>query len=146
MRHFEVVAKCGHVGRDYYYEGHFFLQSETASNAAQYVKTFPRVKKDHDDVILWVSEVEKDEYIAGVIAMKINPYFSCESKYQQKAVWDLIKEGIRSETEHQQKYRKSNRYYEERKTERKTNGKGIRNPYKYAKYNNVYNDYDPIGA
>lgn len=27
MKYFEVVAKCGHVGRDYYYEGHFFVQA-----------------------------------------------------------------------------------------------------------------------
>lgn len=52
MKYFEVVAKCGHVGRDYYYEGHFFVQAQNAKIAACKVKSQPRVKRDHEDAIL----------------------------------------------------------------------------------------------
>lgn len=145
MRYYEVVAKCGHVGRNYYYEGHFFLTSSSASSAAQYVKTFPRVKKDHEDAILWVNEINQDEYIAGCKAMKMNPYFACGSKHEQDAIWDLIQDGIRPETKRQILYREKCTRYDGNKQKEKRNNKGIRNPYKYAKYNYNY-EYDYLEA
>ena len=29
MKYYEVVAKCGHVGRNKYYEGHFFIIADS---------------------------------------------------------------------------------------------------------------------
>lgn len=68
-KYFEVAAKCGHVGRGYYYEGHFFVAARSASNAAQAIKSAPRVKHDHEDSILWTKEISHDEYVCGCIEL-----------------------------------------------------------------------------
>ena len=142
--YYEVVAKCGHVGRMYYYEGHFYIISNSKKEAAGKVKGFPRVKKDHDDVILGVYEVSESEYKVGLKEMQLNPYFKCTSRHEQNAVRELIQEHIFPETGAQLEYREKCDYYRDRK-----NGyskiKGIRNPYKYAKYNRV-SEKDDIWA
>ena len=143
MKYFEVVAKCGHVGRMYYYEGHFFVSGDSKKAAAGKVKTFPRVKKDHEDVILWVEEVTEVQYKEGLAQMESNPYFQCGSKHEQNAIVELIQDQIFPETEIQQSYREKSNYYQDRQQKRR--GKGIRNPYKYAKYNRVL-EFDYIGA
>ena len=99
MKYFEVVAKCGHVGRMYYYEGHFFVSGDSKKTAAGKVKTFPRVKKDHEDVILWVEEVTEVQYKEGLAQMESNPYFQCGSKHEQNAIVELIQDQIFPETE-----------------------------------------------
>ncbi len=138
---YEVIAKCGHVGRGYYYEGHFFVYGESKRDAAQKVKTFPRVKKDHNDVILNVYRITEEELIEGKNKQANNPYFSCGSKHQQNAYWEAIQDGIKPETENQISYRKNkNKYY---KDEDKIKGKGfIRNRYKYLKLNPKHTKYD----
>lgn len=137
MKFFEVVAKCGHVGRGFYYEGHFFVKCGSGHEAADIVKRAPRVKKDHDDVILKVSEVAKPTYLQGLEDYKNNPYFNCKSKWEQKRVLELIKDGIKPETELQIRYRERYiKYYKDKSyADKPSKWRGIRNPYKYAKYN-----------
>ena len=136
MKYFEVVAKCGHVGRMYYYEGHFFVACKSKKDAAGIVKNFPRVKRDHEDAILWVDEINEVQYKEGSEAMSNNPYFKCGCKREQNAILELIQDKIFPETELQQKYREKCCYYKD-KIQKKSK-KGIRNPYKYAKYNMPY--------
>lgn len=142
MKYFEVIAKCGHVGRNHYYEGHFFIKAHNAKNASKYVKTKPRVKRDHEDAILSVSEVTYKEYLDGVESMKNNPYFNCCSKYEQEEKWEEIKENVYEETETQITYRKMYRKDYRQKRSEYTNiyidGQRMRNPYKYYKMNNYY--------
>ena len=144
MSYFEVVAKCGHVGRMYYYEGHFFVRAENEKAAAYKVKNKSRVKKNHEDAILWVNEVDEPTYIEGIEAMKNNPYFHCGSKWQQKRFIDLIQDGIKPETETQLQYRERRKgYYKNKNSKDKpSKRKGIRNFYKYTKYNKIYEDKD----
>lgn len=140
---FEVAAKCGHVGRDKYYEGHFFVKAQNEETASFKVKNRPRVKRDHEDAILWVKEVDELAYIAGCNAMRNNPYFHCGSKWQQKLIYELIKDGIKPETEAQLRFRERYRkYYKDKhsKDKQASKRKGIRNFYKYTKYNTVYVD------
>lgn len=146
MKYFEVVAKCGHVGREYYYEGHFFVQAVDAKFAASKVKRKSRVKRDHEDVILSVSEVDELTYLEGLEAMRLNPYFHCKSKWEQNRVMDLIQDGIKPETDIQLSYReRSGGFYKDKRVKDKhSKRKGIRNPYKYAKYNMKYNLNDYI--
>ena len=33
--YFKVVAKCGHVGKGYYFEGKFYVMAPTATRAAE---------------------------------------------------------------------------------------------------------------
>ncbi len=148
MKFFEIVAKCGHVGRDKYYAGHFFVKAKNAKNAAKIVKRKPRVKRDHEDAILSVMEVSYKEYVAGIEQMKNDPYFNCKSKYEQKEVWEIIKINVYKETDKQVAYRKLyNKEYKEKNnyTSIYINGHRMRNPYKYCKMNN-YNGKEYVGA
>jgi len=111
---YAVTAKCGHVGRHLYYEGTFFVQALSASEAAKIVRLMPRVKKHHRDAILQMPrEVSYDEYLKGLYEYRTNPYFKCESKWQQRLVWEQIVPFLRPETELQQERR-----FLERKTDK----------------------------
>ena len=66
MAYFEVVAKCGHVGRHRYYRGVFFIEAEDGKAAAAKVRAFPRVKKEHKDAILECNKIEEAEFILPV--------------------------------------------------------------------------------
>ena len=146
-KYYEVVAKCGHVGRSRYYEGHIFVRANSRSEAAQIVKVMPRVKTNHQDVILENDEIGITEYTDGVSRMNNNPYFKCRSKSEQNEYWELIKENVYPETQLQMLHRlRENKKY--RKEARGSNGK-IREPYKYAKLNmlsEIYNNYEMIGV
>ena len=135
MKYFEVIAKCGHVGRDRYYEGHFFLRGKSKREVAAAVKAFPRVKKNHEDAILDVIEISEERFIEGNLENAENPYFKCKSKREQNAVIELIEDKIFPETELQLDYRKQRGFACDKK--KKRHGNFIRNPYKYAKYNAV---------
>ena len=95
---FEVAAKCGHVGRDKYYEGHFFIKRSNASEAADAVRKLGRVKHDHPDAIRWVREVTEEEYEAGRERHFDEAYFNCNSKHEQQAHYAEIAQNIRPET------------------------------------------------
>ena len=137
-RYFEVVAKCGHVGKQFYYEGHFFVESGNASCAAKKVRDMPRVKHDHDDAILSVREVSYNIYVIGVHEMKTNAYFNCTNSSEQRLFWSEIEPFVRPETDTQMAYRKKHckSFKRESSREEKTKKeRGLRNPYKYAKLN-----------
>jgi len=145
MKHFyEVIAKCGHVGKRQYYEGHFFEKADNASEAAAFVRKCGRVKHDHQDAILAVTEITKSQYIEGIEAKKQELYFNCNSRYKQKAAWLEIKQNVRPEPKYlvvKIRKQESNKsvYYGKDK---------IRKPNKYIKLNPrcfEYN-YELIGA
>lgn len=135
---FEVVAKCGHVGKQFYYEGHFFVESNNASCAAKRVRNMPRVKHDHEDAILSVREVPYNIYIIGVHEMETNAYFNCTNSSEQRFHWDEIEPFIMPETEKQMTYRGKHCKSFRRSNNcaaRTSKVRGLRNPYKYAKLN-----------
>lgn len=134
-KYFEVVAKCGHVGRNQYYEGHFFVISTDAHHAAQHVKTFSRVKKDHGDVILDVIPIDRQRFLEGQEEQNNNVYFHCKNRKEQNQYWDLIKNNVYEETERQCQYRENHNLHYDKKKSRKNNKNVIRNIYKYTKYN-----------
>ncbi|MCM1440542.1 MAG: hypothetical protein NC131_15285 [Roseburia sp.] len=148
MRYFEVAAKCGHVGRGYYYEGHFFVAAQSASNAAQAIKRVPRVKHNHEDAILWTKEVSYEEYVLGCIAKANNPYFNVNNSREQAAIWDLIAQDVYPETDKQMAYRDKHSKNRKRKSNNGKSKYGYRKYYKYMKnqfkYNYDYNDYDEV--
>lgn len=61
--YYKVLAKCGHVGKGYYFEGKFYIAAETASKAAFKARKFPRVKHDHKDAIISVTPITYKEYV-----------------------------------------------------------------------------------
>jgi len=89
-KYFEVVAKCGHVGRGHYYKGAFYEVAESGKAAAAAVRLRPRVKHDHPDAILCVTEITYEDYKAGLEQKKSEPYFFCTCVQEQRAVWEQI--------------------------------------------------------
>lgn len=100
-----VTAKCGHVGKAFYYEGHFYIIADNASVAAKYVRDCPRVKHDHHDAILHVKKIEYQDFIVGKLEEQKKPYYFCESKQQQSMYWDEISKFI-FEDSHQDELQK----------------------------------------
>ena len=94
MKYFMVTAKCGHVGRGFYYEGKFFTKAESGKEAARKVRNFPRVKHDHKDAILSVVELDYTDFITGRKNMRVNPYFHSNSKQEQAEHWNEISADI----------------------------------------------------
>lgn len=93
-RYYEVVAKCGHVGKRYYYRGVFYVNAENGEEAARVVRYFPRVKHDHPDAILKVTKVTEAEYLAGKERVADEVYFRCESMQEQGMYWEEISTNI----------------------------------------------------
>ena len=94
MKYFEVVAKCGHVGRNFYYEGKFYIIATNGKEAAKIVREIPRVKHDHKDAILSLSEINEKEYSKGKLRNDQNPYFKCHNRKEQKIYREIIIENI----------------------------------------------------
>ena len=88
--YFEVVAKCGHVGRRFYYRGVFYIAAEDGKAAAKAVREFPRVKHDHRDAILQVTRVSEEEYLEGWVRYANDPYFRCKNIQEQGIYWEEI--------------------------------------------------------
>ncbi len=84
MEFYEVAAKCGHVGKDRYYKGMFYVMAESGSAAAAMVRMKPRVKHHHKDAILSVAKVGLTEFQEGQAAYNANPYFNCHSRQEQR--------------------------------------------------------------
>lgn len=62
MKYYEVIAKCGHVGKGNYIEKSFPIIAESAKDAAQKVLKYRKVKKHLKDAITSVKEINYDEY------------------------------------------------------------------------------------
>jgi len=96
--YFKVIAKCGHVGKGYYFEGKFYVAAETASHAATKVRKFPRVKHDYKDAIISVTPISYQEYIEGQNYEYNRPYYNCLNKQEQYMYWDDISQDIHFES------------------------------------------------
>ena len=93
-QYFEVVAKCGHVGKRYYYRGVVYVRAENGKEAAENVRRFPRVKHDHPDAILNVKRIAEEEYFKGLEQKDGEVYFRCESIQEQSMYWEEISANI----------------------------------------------------
>lgn len=132
-RYYEVVAKCGHVGKDKYYRGRFYVKADSEQEAVDKVRYAPRVKKDHRDAILSVTRIGERKFYNCLIEQYQNPYFACTCGYEQDAIYEVIKEDILPETERQMQHkRKRNKGYSDDRCVELTSyhGELVRNPYK----------------
>ena len=96
-KYFKVLAKCGHVGKGFYYEGAFYVKSDDAKKAAAYVRTLPRVKHDHKDAIISVEELSKKEFEAGIENRHNQAYFQCINSSEQHNHMEDIAPYLRKE-------------------------------------------------
>lgn len=127
-KYFEVLAKCGHVGRDKYYEGKFYIAANDAKEAARIIRQKGRVKHDRKDAIISVEEITYKKYKKGCYLHENEAFFNCTSKHEQNAVYDDIKDNIKEDI------RPSYKKEKEKPIKNVYDGKtAIRNPKKYSR-------------
>lgn len=129
MYMFEVCAKCGHVGRNYYVDKIFVVRASNGKEAARVVRNFPRVKHHHKDAIRYVIRIDEARYWEIRNMNDKDPYFTCHSIQEQRMNCTITpiaeKQVIDYEDEEEELKR---RFYDGKKA--------IRNPKKY------YGKYD----
>ena len=82
--YYKVIAKCGHVGKNNYILKSFYISASSSKDAASKVKSKPRVKHNHKDVIRDVKKIEYEEFIKGLKIMASDKYFNVHSPQEQK--------------------------------------------------------------
>ena len=84
--YYEVIAKCGHVGKKYYVPIKFAVIAENGKEAAKLVRQFPRVKHNHKDAILNVNKIDYERYLEIFEMNKNDPYLKCHSRKEQNLI------------------------------------------------------------
>ena len=129
MNTYKVVAKCGHVGKGHYVDKVFAVKAETAKEAAERARAFPRVKHHHKDAIRSVEKISMQEYLEIIEINDADPFFFCKNIQEQRAFCNDI---IMDEPEN---------ISLERDMSRKQVFVGkmlLRNPKKYMTVNQIY--------
>ena len=88
-KYYEVIAKCGHVGRKNYIPVKFAVVAESGKEAAKKVRQFPRVKHDHKDAILDVRCITLEEFLEIKEINENDPYLKCHSRQEQNLIINL---------------------------------------------------------
>ena len=88
-KYYEVIAKCGHVGRKNYIPVKFAVIAESGKEAAKKVRQFPRVKHDHKDAILNVRCITLEEFLKIKESNDNDPYLKCHSRQEQNQIVNL---------------------------------------------------------
>lgn len=99
MKFYKVEAKCGHVGKDYYFPGELYITAENGREAAKVARRMPRVKHNHKDAILSVSEIDADSYVRGKGSIMDNPYWFCKNIQEQRIQCRNLEENLVAEVE-----------------------------------------------
>lgn len=99
MRFYKVKAKCDHVGKNWYFPAAFYITAENGREAAAVAREMPRVKHDHKDAILSVSEIDVDSYILGKETIMDNPYWFCKNIQEQRIQCRNLEENLVAEVE-----------------------------------------------
>ena len=87
--YYEVIAKCGHVGKRYYVPIKFQVCASSGKEAAKVVRQFPRVKHNHKDAILSVKKIDYKTYLEIESLNSQDLYLQCRSRSEQKKLVDL---------------------------------------------------------
>ena len=85
-KYYEVIAKCGHVGKKHYVPVKFAVIAENGKEAAKMVRDFPRVKHNHKDAILKVSKISYERFEELTEINRNDPYLKCHSRQEQKLI------------------------------------------------------------
>lgn len=81
---YEVIAKCGHVGRNNYVLKSFAVEAGSAAEAAAVARSLPRVKHHQKDAIREVMEIDDARYLEILKMHRRDPYFRCHSIQEQR--------------------------------------------------------------
>lgn len=133
---YEVVCKCGHVGKSHYVKISFPVKAQSGKEAARIARSLPRVKHNHKDAILDVCRIDQNRYVELMERNNQDPYLHCTCIQDQNLI-DI-----------------SDRLFAERDADSYSNRKEkggsdfycskqkIRNAKRYM--NHYYNFYEPI--
>lgn len=97
--YYEVVAKCGHVGKKHYVPIKFAVIAEDGKEAAEMVRQFPRVKHNHKDAILSVNKIDYERYLEIIKSNKNDAYLKCHSRQEQNLI-DNLEERLEVDPHH----------------------------------------------
>ena len=89
MKYFEVIAKCGHVGKNKCIFITFACAAENGKEAAAKVRLYKRVKHDHKDAIRDVQEITFEEYMKLRSENDADPYLHCKNPQAQRKIPDF---------------------------------------------------------
>lgn len=84
MKLFEVKAKCGHVGKNFFTLKTFAVKAENGKEAALIVRNMPRVKHHHKDAIRSVFEISIERFQELCKSNSEDPYFLCKNIQEHK--------------------------------------------------------------
>jgi len=127
MYTFEVCAKCGHVGRDYYVDKIFAVRAESAKEAASIVRNFPRVKHHHKDAIRYVIRIDEARYWEIRQTNNVDPYFLCHNIQEQRLMCTITPICEKNDDYEETEEVTRKRFFDGKKA--------IKNPKKYYKHN-----------
>ncbi len=105
MKYFRVLAKCGHVGRQYYIPVDFAIVAEDGRQAATIVRQKARVKHDEKDAILSTEEISFEEFMQLRSKNDADPYLHCKNIQQQRGIENLYERLIPEKRKKQVKTR-----------------------------------------
>ncbi|MCQ2386140.1 MAG: hypothetical protein MJ078_05660 [Clostridia bacterium] len=89
MKYFEVIAKCGHVGKNKCIFITFACAAEDGKEAAAKVRLYKRVKHNHKDAIRDVQEITFEEYMKLRSENDADPYLHCKNPQEQRKIPDF---------------------------------------------------------
>lgn len=89
---YKVVAKCGHVGKRKYIEVAFGVKFNSKKEAARYILSHGKVKKQLKDAISYVEEISYDEYVELLKSNENNAYIRSHYKKERTIDDDSILE------------------------------------------------------
>lgn len=102
MKYYEVTVKFGHVGKNKYYKGNIYIKAENGKEAASKARSCPRVKHDHKDAILSVTELDYETFKKLWKHNEEISYFSCYNVQEQRDCLCEIQDKIFQETQFDQ--------------------------------------------
>ena len=124
--YYEVITKCGHVGKGKYIEVSFPVIAQSKKEAARIARNIPRVKHDHKDAIREVKEITKERFDEIERLNNMDEYLRCSSIQDQRMIEGLEKRIIEEEKGEEKEKMKDNVW---------KNKTLIRNYKKYIKFN-----------
>ena len=83
---YEVVCKCGHVGRSHYVKISFPVKAQSGKEAARIARGLPRVKHNHKDDILNVCRIDQNRFIELLEKNHQDPYLHCTCIQDQNLI------------------------------------------------------------
>lgn len=83
---YEVVCKCGHVGRFHYVKISFPIKARSGKEAARIARGLPRVKHDHKNAILNVCRIDQNRFVELMERNNQDPYLHCSCIQDQNLI------------------------------------------------------------